>query len=267
MERFAAGAIRALRSLSIQSGFRRKNDLEVNGRKIAGLGIYRDVSGGLLFHASLLLDMDISLMLQILNTPFEKTSDKGFRTIEARIETIRHAIGRSISMEEVRKKVAEAYARTFGVEFLNEGFTPDEIGDIRKLEREKYRSNDWIYQNVDVPDTTGSAKVKTPNGLLDVSVSLAGDMIKAVWIRGDFFTSEQALSDLEANLRWHTTRPGEIARTLVGVYRQHQPDLVNLPVAAVQEAIEKAVQRGKLLGRQASSEPYGCFVTPGAVHV
>ena len=170
-------------------------------------------------------------------------------------------------MEEVREKMAEAYARTFGVEFLNEEFTPDEIDDIRKLEREKYRSNDWIYQNIEVLDTTGSAKVKTPNGLLDVSVSLAGDMIKAVWIRGDFFTSEQALSDLEANLRWHTTRPGAIARTLADVYRQHQPDLVNLPVASVQEAIEKAVQRGKQLGRKASSEPYGCFVTPGAAHV
>ena len=48
--------------MGIAASFRGKNDLEVAGRKIAGLGIHRDASGGLLFHASLLLDLDVALM-------------------------------------------------------------------------------------------------------------------------------------------------------------------------------------------------------------
>ena len=53
MERFSRGLAAGLEELGITARFRGKNDLEVDGRKIAGLGIHRDASGGLLFHASL----------------------------------------------------------------------------------------------------------------------------------------------------------------------------------------------------------------------
>ena len=58
--------IRALRELGIHAKFRAKNDLEVDGRKIAGLGVYYDASGAMMFHTSLLVDLDISLMLRVL---------------------------------------------------------------------------------------------------------------------------------------------------------------------------------------------------------
>ena len=62
MVRFSAGLVRGLADLGITAVFRGKNDLAVGGRKIAGLGIYRAPCGGLLFHASLLVDLDVKLM-------------------------------------------------------------------------------------------------------------------------------------------------------------------------------------------------------------
>lgn len=164
MERFAAAVTNGLCAFGISSSFRHKNDLEVNGRKIAGLGIHRDVSGGLLFHASLLVDMNISLMLKVLNTPFEKISDKEIRTVADRIETIRHFTGRQFSVAEVREEMSKAFARTYDVTLHRDAFTAEEVADIARLETEKYQTANWIHQLVSVPDTVGSAKVKTPGG-------------------------------------------------------------------------------------------------------
>ncbi|MBM4426583.1 MAG: lipoate--protein ligase family protein, partial [Chloroflexi bacterium] len=56
MSHFSEGLVRGLNQLGVEAKFRRKNDIEVNGKKLVGLGVYRAPSGGLLFHASLLVD-------------------------------------------------------------------------------------------------------------------------------------------------------------------------------------------------------------------
>lgn len=55
LKRYAAAVIAGLAALGVAAGFRSKNDLEVGGRKIAGLGLYLDPLGALLFHASVLV--------------------------------------------------------------------------------------------------------------------------------------------------------------------------------------------------------------------
>jgi len=108
MEKFSAGLVWALNQLGVQANFRRKNDIEVNGRKIAGLGIYRAGNGGLLFHASLLVDLDVPLMLRVLNTPFEKISDKEIATVAARTTTVRRERGRKFLCTTFAKKSPQA---------------------------------------------------------------------------------------------------------------------------------------------------------------
>ncbi|HUJ76759.1 MAG TPA: lipoate--protein ligase family protein, partial [bacterium] len=89
MVRFSGGICRALADLGVEATFRGKNDIEVGGKKIAGLGIYRHPEGGLLFHASLLVGLDVPLMLDVLCSPFEKITDKEIATVAARTSTVR----------------------------------------------------------------------------------------------------------------------------------------------------------------------------------
>src|SRR3990172_5710473 len=107
MTQFSSGIVNSLASLGVAASFRRKNDIEVKGHKIVGLGIYRAPKGGLLFHASLLVDLDIPLMLRVLKTPFEKISDKEIATVAERMTTVSREIGREIEVDEVRARVAE----------------------------------------------------------------------------------------------------------------------------------------------------------------
>ncbi len=266
MEKFSAGLVWALHRLGVQAQFRRKNDVEVNGRKIAGLGIYRAGNGGLLFHASLLVDLDVPLMLRVLNTPFEKISDKEIATVAARTTTVRREAGRGLALNDVRQKVAEGYVATFKVELEAGEFTTDERLHITQLEREKYLSPAWIFQTTEVADTVGAAKMKTSGGLLEVKVALAGRLLKAVYLTGDFFVAENAVADLEASLRWHSSAPETIAATLQSIYDRRRDELSMIPLTALNETIQLATQRALATEAHEHAAPYGCFVDPEAAH-
>ena len=266
MTQFSAGLVRGLRSLGVEAQFRRKNDLEVEGRKIAGLGIYRDASGGLLFHASLLIDLDVSLMLQVLKIPLEKISDKAIRSIDSRISTIGRETGRQWAAEEVRQKVAEGYAAEFCVELNAGDLTAGEHEAISALEREKYLTEEWIFQTGSVPDTRGEARVKTPGGLLEARVVLAGRILKAVYLGGDFFASEGAIADLEAHLRWHSSDPEALARTLKQIYSKRSLELGTISLKALTQVVQSGVKKALRSEPMKPSDPYGCFVPTGMTH-
>ncbi|SVA46933.1 uncharacterized protein METZ01_LOCUS99787, partial [marine metagenome] len=266
MAQFSQGMITGLTSLGIPIEFRRKNDLEVNGKKIAGLGLHKTATGGLLFHASLLVGLDVPFMLNVLNIPFEKISDKEISTVSERTTTVRLETNTDLNIDEVREIILNGYREAFQVKIRNGDYMVSELEEIHQLEKTKYQNNDWIFQTTDIPDATGKSKVKTSGGLLDVRVVLAGKMIKSPYIGGDFFTSEHAIADLEQSLRWQSSHKNTVYKTLSKVYERWSEDLTNLPIDSLLKAIESATQKAECLARKESENPYGCFVNPGVSH-
>lgn len=262
MVTFSAGIISGLEAPGIQAAFWGKNDIEIHHRKVAGLGVYRASTGGLLFHASLLVDIDIAFMLHVLKTPFEKITDKAIATVADRVTTIRRETSSPVALDEIRAYIAAGYRKAFGVSLAPGNFMPDELEAIDALEKSKYLMPDWVNQTTAIPDTFGSAKVKTPAGLLDVRATLAGNTIKAIFIGGDFFAAEGAVADLEARLRWHPASPERVRETLAAGYAEHANQLNDLPLEALQEAIRLAVRDAQKAESAARADPYGCFVTP-----
>jgi lipoate---protein ligase len=263
MGKFSEGLVRGLNQLGVEASFRRKNDIEVNSKKLVGLGIYRAPSGGLLFHASLLVDLDIALMLRVLNTPFEKISDKQIDTVAGRITTVRRELENRITLDEVRRVIADGFVSAFDVNLVPSNFTAEELEQIAKLENEKYLTDDWVYQTTAVPDTNGSAKVKTDAGLIDVSVTMAGATIKAAFIGGDFFASENAVADLEASLRWHVGQQEKVAATITKIFQSRGNEFNSIQSEVMVEAVMKAVSRARVAESQMRADPYSCYVNPG----
>lgn len=257
--RLSSGTVRALGGLGIDAGFRRKNDLEVRGKKIAGLGVYFHPAGGLLFHTSLLVDLDLALMLSVLRTPFEKISDKEIATVAERVTTVRRELGRTIAVAEVRQRVRDAYAEALGVTLREDGWSAEELAGIQALEREKHAAPAWIDLRPLRPDSAGTMQTKTEAGLLSVAVTLAGDTIKAVYITGDFFVDEQALATVERCLRWHSARPQAIAATLLRLEAEGVR-LAGLAPETLALALAKACENAQQAATRAL--PQGCFVKP-----
>ena len=261
MRHFASTLCEGLKSLGIQARFRGKNDLEVEGRKIAGLGIHRNASGGFLFHCSLLVDLEVPLMLSALNVPIEKLEAKKVQSIEGRITTVCRELQKKTSVQEIRNTIKNAFADHFAIEFENSHYQNEEKKAIKDLESSKYLNRKWVFQKVEVPDLSGEARLMTPSGLLDVRVTMAGRQLKAVFIGGDFFAEETALADMEGSLRWHSSKKNLIRKTLEPIYVKWEEELAFLPLDSVCDAITKAIESAQSITDYKSSS-YGCFVNP-----
>ncbi len=261
MRHFASALCEGLLVFGVNAQFRGKNDLEVEGRKIGGLGIHSNASGGYLLHCSLLVDLDVPLMLRALNVPLEKLEARQLKSIEGRITTVRRELKKDPSLNEVRDKIRRVFSSYFSVEFEQSSYSPEEKKVISEMESSRYLNKDWIYQKVDVPDLSGEARQMTPAGLLDVRVTMAGRQIKAVFLGGDFFAEESAVSDIEGSLRWHSSEFEQIHSTLEILYAKREEELAFLPIENVCEVISKAVESARAIS-QDSNTSYGCFVNP-----
>ena len=261
MRHFASALCEGLLVFGVNAQFRGKNDLEVEGRKIGGLGIHSNASGGYLLHCSLLVDLDVPLMLRALNVPLEKLEARQLKSIEGRITTVRRELKKDTSLNEVRDKIRRVFSSYFSVEFKQSCYSPEEKKIISEMESSRYLNKDWIYQKVDVPDLSGEARQMTPAGLLDVRVTMAGSQIKAVFLGGDFFAEESAVSDIEGSLRWHSSEFEQIHSTLEILYAKREKELAFLPIENVCEVISKAVESARAIS-QDSNTSYGCFVNP-----
>jgi lipoate---protein ligase len=219
---FSAPIIAALAELGIEASFRSKNDLEVGGKKIAGLGVYVNPKGGIQFHASLLLDLDIETMLKVLKIPIQKFSDKRkTESIQGRITTINRELDVNFPMVKLKEIILEKYSEIFEREFDEKAISTEESLSIQKIGSETYESEEWIFQRSPQKDMTGVSLKKTPAGLLRTYIGLKGENIKSVLITGDFLDQEEMLVDIESKLKWSPLDKGHISQVVGKVINEY----------------------------------------------
>lgn len=195
--------IKALAELDIQANFAGKNDLEVDGKKIAGLGIHINPYGAIQFHASLLVDLDITEMLKVLKVPLQKIGDKAqIQKVEQRITTISRELNEKTDLSAVRDLIKQNYASAFRVKIDSKDLTPEDKKEIESLAKEKYQNEAWVFQNTPQADMNGMGIKKTRAGLLRTYVALKGETIKSVLITGDFLGHDHFFKHVETQLKW-----------------------------------------------------------------
>ena len=213
-----AGVVEGLRRLGVQAEFGGKNDLLAGGRKIAGLGMYMDSLGGWLFHASLLVDLDIGFMLRVLDIPAAKLADKGHGAVAERITTVRRETGRQVDPDTVREVIAEGFASRFGVGLIADEPDDSERAAAKRLVTSRYASRAWLDEQNAQPDGTGTATFRSPDGLVRVFVAAQGSLVKSLQFAGDFNAVPEGLRRLEQTLRWRHLN-ADTVRDLVATVR------------------------------------------------
>ena len=248
-ETCAAGLSAGLRRLGIASAFRPKNDLEVEGKKIAGLALALDERDTFLCHASLLVDLDVELMLAVLNLPVEKIADKAIASFEERLTTVRRESkgmgGEPIPVEEVRALVRAGFREVLGAQFEPQPWTTEELQAIGDLERRKYGTPEWVFERTPARDAVGMSLLKTSAGLLRVYVALSGETLKSVMVTGDFIATTRAVNSLEAKLKWTRAAPESIAEKVHAVFAGDGPLALGLAENTLIEALCAAVRAAK----------------------
>ena len=237
-ESLSAVLIKALQDLGVKAGFRPKNDLEVEGKKIAGLSAALETEKAILFHASLLVDFNIPLMLDIMNQPPLKLYDKGYNCFSQRITTITEQLGRDIEMERVAGAIENAFGQKFGASFEKDEPDTWEKKNIEEFITTRYTNSDWIFSHKHPRSKMGMGEFKTPGGLLEIYLSLAGSTIEHIIITGDFFSTTKDINHLESSLKWTSAKREKIEERLADAWREDMIYGVN--VSTLTEAIVKA---------------------------
>lgn len=236
--------INALKKMGIKALFRPKNDLEVAGKKIAGLSAAAETGKSLLFHTSLLVNFDIPLMLDIMNTPLIKLHDKGYNCFSRRMTTVNREAGRDIPVEDVMDAVQKAFEEEFKIQFMED--TPDqwEQKSIKRLIDERYTNPEWIFSHKHPRARMGVGRLKTRGGLLEIYLSLSGGSIENVIITGDFFSSTKDINRIEKALKWTSARRERIEENLARVWRKDMIYGLDVPTltTAILEAKENQVR-------------------------
>jgi lipoate-protein ligase A len=229
---------KSLERLGVPSHFQPKNDLEVSGKKIAGLSAAAETGKSLLFHTSFLVDFDVALMLDIMNTPMEKVSDKGYNCFSQRMTTVRQELGKLVPVTAAMEAIQNSFETEFGIRFRED--EPDcwEKNTIRRFIEERYTNKDWIFSHKHPRARMGVGRLKTQAGLLEIYLALSGASIENVVITGDFFSTSENIHRLENALKWTSAREEKIEENLSKIWERDM--IYGLDVPTLTQAILKA---------------------------
>jgi lipoate-protein ligase A len=260
LRQYAGGVITGLAHLEVRARFRGKNDLEVDGRKIAGLGLYVDDRGALLFHASVLANLDVELMLEVLQIPGAKLADKGVERVHERVTTVTRETGGPLSGGGLSEAIAEGFGELLGLELAHSALDAGEARRAAQLVAERYGARPWLRGRDVGAGARGTAGLKTPSGYVRVYAGVQGDALSSVLFAGDFSAMPPGLQALEAGLRWCRAAPERIAEVtrnaLDGDELGVNPDQI---ASAVWQAAERALKR---TGGAAPVRPEGSCYFP-----
>lgn len=205
--------------LGVEAVFRPKNDIEVKGRKIAGLSAAMEGKRALLFHTSLLVDFNMGLLTEIMNTPLIKFQDKGYSCFSERLTTVSLELGSKVEVEEVMEAVRKGFEQTFHIAFEPSSLTVEEGHLAQRLAQERYSNPQWIFSDRHPRARMGIGRVKTKGGLLEVYVSMLGAVMEHVYITGDFFTTQGYLNQVEAALKYVRCQPDAIVEAMKPIWK------------------------------------------------
>lgn len=224
--------LKALEHLGIQARFQPKNDLEVGGRKIAGLSAASETDRSLLFHTSLLVDFDIPLMTDIMNTPLIKVEDKGYNCFSRRMTTVREELGKDIPVGAVMEAILKSFKEAFHIRFQDSQPDEWETKTIDRMVEERYTKKEWIFSHKHPRSRMGVGRLKTRGGLLEIYLNLSGGSIEDVMITGDFFSTTEAVNHLEKSLKWTSSRQESIESHLEEVWKEDMIYGLDVPTLA-----------------------------------
>ena len=230
--------IKAIERLGVRSYFQPKNDLEVAGKKIAGLSAASETGNSLLFHTSLLVDFDIPLMTDIMNTPLIKLSDKGYNCFSQRMTTVRQELGQEIPAGSVMEAIQKSFEKEFDIRFIED--KPDEWEKkmIQSYINKRYTTSEWIFSHKHPRSRMGIGRLKTRGGLLEIYLALSGGSIENLIITGDFFSTTEDINSLEKTLKWTSAREENIEQRLSEVWRDDM--IYGVDVSTLTRAIMNA---------------------------
>ena len=233
-----------MKTLGIEAGFRPRNDIEIEGRKISGTGAAFE-GDVFLFQGTLLIDVNLEHLIKALRIPIEKLSHKELTSARERVTSLKEQLGRTPTLEEIKKALEKGFEIGLDLCFQPGQITEQEQALFQELLPKK-QSTDWI-QGTRIPfrpQEVLHSIHKEDGGLIRtaVKVDLKKERIKDLLITGDFFVHpRRAIYDLEAALK--NTPLGDLKNRIENFFMKNKVELLGLGFMDFYRAIRLALDK------------------------
>lgn len=190
--------VTVLRNLGLPAGIRDGNEIEVDGRRIAGVGGGR-IGEAVVVVGNILLDFDYKVMAHLWRVPSEEFRRLAYKAMQSRITTVWGQLEQPISAGEIQAHLADAYALTLNRPLRHGTLSEVEQAKVAEMEKQLV-SAEWLHLHAQDSDEP-MRKLKIS---LDAFVHAEEAQLHGTIINGTFFVRngviEQAIitGDLSA---------------------------------------------------------------------
>ncbi len=137
-----SGIVAGLKELGVASEFAPINDIVSGGRKISGNAQTRKKSC-LLQHGTILLDLDVDLMFELLKVPQEKARGKLIEDVKARVTSLKAILKREILYAEIASALVRGFAKALDISFVSQAPSIREIERAREMAGSRCSDPAW----------------------------------------------------------------------------------------------------------------------------
>jgi lipoate-protein ligase A len=170
---------RALRELGVPAELSGRNDILVEGRKCSGYA-KRVSKDRLMIHGTLMYDVDIDTLTQVLSVPGSKLSAAGVSSVRSRVANLKTYLPQFQSIQAFQEALRGLLAGNDEEIHLTE----EQLARIEADAATKYRTWEWIYGHSPVASFRVSRKFSC--GTVEAAFSLKSGCIDGLRFSGDF---------------------------------------------------------------------------------
>lgn len=192
---YASLMMKALQDMGVPATLSGRNDILVEGRKVSGFA-KRVCRNRLMVHGTLMYDVDLDVLMQVLCPPATKLQSKGIASVRSRVANLCEYLPQPTDIQQFARRLEEILSRHYAdEEYLMQ---PEELESIRQLADEKFRRWEWNYGRS--PKATLSHSARLACGTVEVHLTLAENRIATCRFGGDFLGNLPA-SEIEKALQ------------------------------------------------------------------
>ena len=195
---------------------------------------------------------------RVLVVPKEKFADKSAKSIRERIGSLSEAVGSTISMDEIREVMIDAFCEGLGIELARGCLTEKEM-DYERNFFEKHTRPEWFFaraENRAFQEASpkgiikeGIRKVKE-GPLIRACICVEDRIIRGVFFSGTFFplqdgeNAPHVIEELERSIVGLEAEPSKVRKAILDNWKKISFEVVGAKPEDFAEAVLDALARG-----------------------
>lgn len=189
--KFMQPLLEAVLELGIPAEISGRNDIKVKDYKISGNSVYV-ADGKILLHGTVLIHSNLKVLKQALTRRSKLIDSKATSSIKSNVENLQTFYEKEIELSYfqtiLKNKFFQGNRIQYGI------LSDEEINAIKKIEQEKYMTNEWNYGKSPECDVIYEGRYE--GGIVRAHLKMEGCVVKRIWFDGDFICKKE-IEELE----------------------------------------------------------------------